>query len=193
MTWPSCIASSRALDLGRGAVDLVGQQDAGDDRAGPGVEGAGRRAVDLRAGQVGREQVGGELDRGGRAGRGPGQGAHGPGLGQAGDALDQDVAAGQQATTRRSIKRPLADDGASRRSSSRQVGTLGRVDGVGGAGGSRRSPTRWALAAASRRLDQVAGPATFHHLLEDVVGRVAGVLDDGLAGLGGRSAAFLAA
>ena len=100
----------RALDLGRGAVDLVGQQDAGDDRAGPDVERPGRRAVDLRAGQVGREQVGGELDPPEREVERLGQGADGPGLGQAGDALDQDVPAGQQGDDQPLEQRALADD-----------------------------------------------------------------------------------
>ena len=86
-----------ALDLGRGAVDLVGQQDAGDDRAGADVERAGGGAVDLGAGQVGGEQVGGELDPPEGEVEGLGQGPDGPGLGQAGHALDQDVPAGQQA------------------------------------------------------------------------------------------------
>ena len=103
-----------ALDLGRGPVDLVGQQDAGDDRAGADVERAGRRAVDLGAGQVGGEQVGGELDPAEREVEGPGQGADRPGLGQAGDALDQDVPAGQEGDDQPLEQRPLADDQALR-------------------------------------------------------------------------------
>ena len=52
----------RALRLGRGAVDLVGQQDVGEDRSLLGAELAGLRVVDARADDVGRQQVGRELD-----------------------------------------------------------------------------------------------------------------------------------
>ena len=51
-----------ALHLGRGAVDLIGQQQVGEDRAERGVELAGLLVVDARADQVGGDQVGGELD-----------------------------------------------------------------------------------------------------------------------------------
>ena len=44
----------RALHLGRRAVDLVGQQQVGEDRAERGVELAGLLVVDPRADQVGR-------------------------------------------------------------------------------------------------------------------------------------------
>ena len=99
------------LDLGRGAVDLVGEQDAGDDRPGPDVERAGRGPVDLGPGQVGREQVGGELDAAEGEVERPGQGADGPGLGQPGDPLDQDVAPRQQGDDQALEQGALADDG----------------------------------------------------------------------------------
>ena len=54
----------RRLDLGRRAVDLVGQHDVGEDRPRLEDEAFGRllAEVHLRAGDVGRQQVGGELD-----------------------------------------------------------------------------------------------------------------------------------
>ncbi len=56
----------RRLRLGRGAVDLVGQHDVGEDRPLDEAEGAPARGQvfldDLRAGDVGRHEVGRELD-----------------------------------------------------------------------------------------------------------------------------------
>ena len=98
----------RALHLGRRSVDLVGQQDAGDDRAGADVERAGRGPVDLGAGQVGGKKVGGELDSAEREVESLGRGAHGPGLGEAGHAFDQDVAAGQERDHQPFQQGPLA-------------------------------------------------------------------------------------
>ena len=98
------------MHLGRCAVDLVGQEDAGDDRAGANVERAGRGAIDLRAGQVGGQQVGGELDAAERQVEGLGQGTDRPRLGQAGHAFDQDVAAGQERDHQPFQQGPLADD-----------------------------------------------------------------------------------
>jgi hypothetical protein len=58
----------RALHLGRRAVDLVGEQQVGEHRAERGGEVAGLLVVDARADQVGRHQVGRELDALERAG-----------------------------------------------------------------------------------------------------------------------------
>jgi hypothetical protein len=52
----------RGLHLGRRAVDLVGEQDVAEHRAEPGGELAGGGLVDLRAEQVGGQQIGRELD-----------------------------------------------------------------------------------------------------------------------------------
>ncbi len=87
----------RRLHLGRGPVDLVGQHEVGEDRAELDVEALARRAVDARAGDVGRQQVGGELQAGVAATDDGGQRLGGQGLGQAGNALEQGVAAGEQA------------------------------------------------------------------------------------------------
>ena len=87
----------RALHLGRGAVDLVGQDDAVEHRALLHRELARLAAVDGGAHDVGGQQVRRELDALEAGLDGLGQGAHGQGLGQAGDALEQDVAVGHQA------------------------------------------------------------------------------------------------
>ena len=58
-----------ALDLGRGPVDLVGQQQVGEDRPLVDAEVVGPLVEDLRADDVGGEQVDGELDAGESGGR----------------------------------------------------------------------------------------------------------------------------
>src|SRR5438045_3606607 len=57
-----------------GPVDLVGEDDVGEDRAGLEDEGAGPLVEDAGAQQVAGEQVGGELDAVERAGEAAGQG-----------------------------------------------------------------------------------------------------------------------
>ena len=54
----------RGLDLGRGPVDLVGEEDVAEDRAGLEAELAlaALGIVDVGAGHVRGQQVGGELD-----------------------------------------------------------------------------------------------------------------------------------
>ena len=84
------------LHFGRGAIDLVGQQQIGEDRAERGVEFAGLLVVDARADQVGRHQVGGELDALEVAADRFRQRLDGHRLGQARHALDQDMPARQQ-------------------------------------------------------------------------------------------------
>ncbi|MNV94773.1 hypothetical protein D3C71_1896000 [compost metagenome] len=51
----------RGLHFGRGTVDFVGQQDRMEDRAGHEFEATFLRAPDLGTGQIGREQIRGEL------------------------------------------------------------------------------------------------------------------------------------
>ena len=94
----------RALHLGRGAVDLVGQQQVGEDRAERGVELAGLLVVDARADQIGGHQVGRELDALELAADRLGQRLDRHGLGQAGHAFDQDVPARQQRHDQRSSR-----------------------------------------------------------------------------------------
>ena len=99
----------RTLHLGRCAVDLVGQEDGRDDRPGANVKSAGGGTVDLRSGQVGGEQVGGELDAAKREVECLGQGTDRPRLGEARHALDQDVAAGQERDHQPFQQGPLSD------------------------------------------------------------------------------------
>ena len=121
-----------ALDLGRRTVDLVGQEDAGDDRTGADVERPGGGPVDLGAGQVGGKQVGGELDPAEREVEGLGQGPHRSGLGEAGHAFDQNVAAGQERDHQPFEQGPLADDQGLHPLDEPDQSLLGRTDGVEG-------------------------------------------------------------
>jgi hypothetical protein len=102
----------RRLDLGRRAVDLVGQQQIAEHRAQLRLEGAGVRTPDPRAHEVGGHEVGRELHAAERAAQRLGQGAHGQRLGQAGDALEEHVAAGQQRHEHALEHRILAEDDA---------------------------------------------------------------------------------
>jgi hypothetical protein len=84
----------RALHLGRRAVDLVGQQQVGEHRSQRGAEVAGLLVVDARADQVGRHQVGRELNALELAlQHGVGQRLDRQRLGQPRHAFDQQVAA----------------------------------------------------------------------------------------------------
>ena len=90
------------LDLGRGAVDLVGEDDFVEQRPLDEMEARLARIVDVGAGEVARQQVGGELHTA-KAGMNTGrQGLHRGGLGQAGQTLDQDVAPVSRPISRRS-------------------------------------------------------------------------------------------
>ena len=101
----------RRLGLGRGAVDLVGQHDGVEDRAGVEVEGALVLVVDRHAGDVGGQQVGRELDAGVAALDGVGQRPRQHRLAGAGEVLEQDVALGQQAGQRQAHDVALAQHG----------------------------------------------------------------------------------
>ena len=100
----------RALHLGRRAIDFVGQDQVGEDRAELRRELAGARIVDQRADQIGRQQIGRELqalEAGLNAGR---QRFHGQRLGQPGHAFEQDVAVREQAEQKPIDQIFLADD-----------------------------------------------------------------------------------
>lgn len=86
----------RRLHLGRCTVDFVGQHQVMEDRPLLEHEAAGFRAVNLRAGDVGREQVGGELDAMELRFDAFCEFFDGFGLGQARCPFDQHVAVGQQ-------------------------------------------------------------------------------------------------
>ena len=102
----------RGLDLGRGAVDLVGEQEVAEHRAELGVEGAGVGAVDPGADEVAGHEVGRELDPAERRVERVGEGPDRQRLGQAGHALEQQVAAGQQRDEDPLQHLVLADDDA---------------------------------------------------------------------------------
>ena len=86
----------RALQLGRRAVDLVGQQQVGEHRTQRGAELAGFLVVNARSHQVGRHQVGRELDALEVAVKGVGQCLDRQRLGQPRHAFDQQMPLRQQ-------------------------------------------------------------------------------------------------
>ena len=87
----------RGLHLCRRAVDLVGQEKVAEDRAELGVERPLLRAIDARADQVRRDEVGRELDTGERSAEHSRGRLDGQGLGESGHALDEQVALREQA------------------------------------------------------------------------------------------------
>ena len=86
----------RALGLGVGTVDLVEEHEVGVDRSETCRERGGRGVVDLGADDVARQQVGGALDARERGVDRAGEGGGGGRLGESGQALEQDVALGEQ-------------------------------------------------------------------------------------------------
>ena len=157
----------RGLHLGGRAVDLVGEQQVGEDRAVLGPERAVAGLPDARADEVGGQQVGRELDAAERAAQHGGERAHGQRLGQARHALEQHVAAGQQRDEQALEHRVLADDDAlalvqRRLERAARLGggiDLGMVHGFLGVGGwghktrptSRSTTARTAPSAPARR------------------------------------------
>ena len=100
------------MDLGRGAVDFVGEQEIDEHRPELGVERSRVRAVHASADQVRGDEVRRELDAAVGSAQHTGQGLDGQRLGQAGDAFEQDVASGQKADQQALEHRVLADDDA---------------------------------------------------------------------------------
>ena len=100
----------RGLHLGRCTVDLVGQDDVVEQRAALELEAAGLRAEHVGAGEVGRQQVGGELHAMEVRLDARRQRLHRRGLGQARCALDQQVTVGQQGHQQAVDQVRLADD-----------------------------------------------------------------------------------
>ena len=87
----------RGLHLRGRAVDLVREQEVAEHRPELGVERRGVRAVDARADEVGRHEVGRELDAVERPAEHVGGRLHRQRLRQSRHPLDQQVATGQQA------------------------------------------------------------------------------------------------
>ena len=104
----------RRLRLGAGAVDLVGHQELGEDRALDEAEAAAAAGPavlqHLRADDVGGHQVGRELDALGVEAQYLAQRLHQQRLGEAGDADQQGMAAGQQRDERALDHLVLAED-----------------------------------------------------------------------------------
>jgi hypothetical protein len=99
----------RGLGLRRRAVDLVGQQQLGEHRAGAEDHVAGPLVIQRRADDVGGQQVGGELNAGEVQAEGPGERPGDQRLAEAGQVLQQHVTAGQDAGEHQ-LKRPAAPD-----------------------------------------------------------------------------------
>ncbi len=90
----------RGLCLGAGPVDLVPENDVGEDRPGLELEVAPLLVVDVDAGDVGGQKVGRELDPAERAVDGSGDGLGKHRLADPGHVLDQQVSLGHQAHER---------------------------------------------------------------------------------------------
>ena len=128
----------RRLRLRRGAVDLVGQHEVGEDR--PGLElgsCAARRLLDedVGADDVGGHQVGRELDAVELQSSDVGEGPHQHRLAEAGHAFQQRVAAGDRQISDCRDELVLADDDAARPRASIAARAIGELlDGeLGGA------------------------------------------------------------
>jgi hypothetical protein len=84
------------LHLGGRAIDLVGEQDVREQGTAHGPKLAGPLVEDHRADDVGRQQIGRELNPLERGANHLSQRAHREGLGEAGDAFQQDVPTGEE-------------------------------------------------------------------------------------------------
>ena len=104
----------RGLGFGRGAVQFVGQDDVGKEWPFEKTKlaAAGRTILfdDLGAGDVGRHQVGGELNAAERKVERPRQGADHQRFGQAGNAFQQAMAAAEERNQQLLDHGVLADD-----------------------------------------------------------------------------------
>jgi hypothetical protein len=102
----------RRLHLRRSTVDLVGEQEVDEHRAELDVEALAAASVDACADDVGRQQVGRELDAGERSTDDVGERFGGERLGQTGDRLQQHVAACEESDQQAFEQPALADDDA---------------------------------------------------------------------------------
>ena len=100
-----------ALNLGRGAVDLVGQHEVGEDGSLFDGELLGLLVVNQRAHNVGREEVRRELNAAKVACNGVAQAFDGQGFGQSWDTFQQDVSVGQKANQQTVDHACLSHDG----------------------------------------------------------------------------------
>ncbi len=100
----------RGLDLRRGAVDLIGQQQRMEDRPRLEFETTILRSPDFGAGQIGREQIGRELHTREVRIQPLGERADGRGLGQPGRPFNQQMAIRQQRDQQPFHQRRLPED-----------------------------------------------------------------------------------
>ena len=111
VTWCSCMTSSSAdWTLAEERLISSASEQVGKDRAELGHEAAVGAGVHARANQVGRDQVGRELDAAEAAAHDLGQGFDGGRLGQARHAFEQDVAAREQRHEQAFEQAILSDD-----------------------------------------------------------------------------------
>ena len=101
----------RRLGLRRGPIDLVGEQQAGEDRATSKLEARRALVEDERAGEVGRKQVRGELGALEIESERLGERTCGERLAEPREVLDEDVAAGQDRRQNKGQRFALADNG----------------------------------------------------------------------------------
>ena len=124
----------RGLRLGRRAVDLVGEQQVGEDRAADELEVAAAGGVvffeDVGAGDVAGHQVGGELDAAEAQRERVGDGADEQRLGEAGHADEEAVAAGKERDEHLVDDLLLTDDAAADGVEDRRSRARGFVDGA---------------------------------------------------------------
>jgi hypothetical protein len=99
----------RRLHLGRRAIDLVGEHEVVEDRPQRDRERSLVGLVDLRPDDVGRYEVGRELDAGEVAAHGTRQGLDRERLGEAGHALEETVPPREEAH-RHSLDHPVLAD-----------------------------------------------------------------------------------
>ena len=125
----------RRLHLGGRAVDLVREDEVGEDRAALHGVFAGLRIVDERAHDVGRQQVGRELDAREVGVDGLRERAHGQRLREAGHAFEEDVAVGEEADQQAIDEVLLADDDPGDLFAEARHPGAGGVDGGGHRGG----------------------------------------------------------
>ncbi len=84
------------LGFGRRTVDLIGQEELGENGALADAEGLGGKIKQSVAGDVGGHQIGGELDAAEVAAKGAGEGEHEVGFAETRFALEQNVTASEQ-------------------------------------------------------------------------------------------------
>ncbi len=131
----------RRLHLRWRAVDLVGEQDVGHDRAEPGDELPPVGVEDLGPGEVAGQQVGSELDARERALHRRGEAAGGEGLAEPGHALEEDVPLAHGAQQHVLDERALADHRAAHLGNQGAAAAAVPLDPLAQLGGVRPSST----------------------------------------------------